>query len=70
MIYEKVYDAGMSVETESEAIDFATGFVWGECETSEQNIAHSDHIETINGIGIHYCYGADHYFFTDETETD
>lgn len=73
MIYEKCYDVileGYETVTEGDAIDWATGFVFGECETSEQNIAHAHHVDTVNGIGIHYCYGADHYFFTDESGED
>jgi len=70
MIYEKVYDAtleGHSYNNDT-AVEWANGFVFGECETSEQNIAHSYCVTvTDEGIGVYYCYGADHYFFTDET---
>lgn len=52
--------------TEQDAIDYARGLVWMEVESSEQEIAHSRHIEDVDGIGVWYCYGADHYFFTDE----
>ncbi len=55
-----------SEATEENAIDFARGFVWCECESSEQSIGYAQHVETIDGIGIYYDYGADYYFFTDE----
>lgn len=67
MIYPHCYDALLENCTEEEAIEYARGMVFGECETSEQNIAHANMVSITDGIGIHYCYGADHYFFTDET---
>lgn len=70
MIYEKCYEALLDNATEEEALEYARGMVWGECETSEQNIAYANHIDTINGVGVHYCFGADHYFYTDETGED
>ena len=54
-------------ETESEALDYARGMVWSECECSEQSIANARYIDTIDGIGVYYDFGADYYFFTDET---
>lgn len=54
-------------ETEADAIEFARGFVWCECEPSEQSIAYGRYIDTIDGVGVYYDYGADYYFFTDET---
>jgi len=70
MIYEKVFDIDQSnITNVEEAIEFAELFVFDECQTHEQLIAFSNHIDTINDVGIHYCYGADHYFFTDEGES-
>ncbi len=69
MIYEKVYNVDINDSNdESDAIDFAKYFVWSECETTEQNIAHTNYIDTVNGVGVHYCYGTGYYFFTDEEE--
>lgn len=49
--------------TESYARDFARGFVFSECETSEQSIANGRYVDTVDGIEIYYDYGADYYFF-------
>ena len=59
---------GYQVESHEDAVDWARGFVFGECESSEQNIGYSQYIDTVNGIDVYYDYGADYYFFTDETE--
>ena len=65
----KVYDAILqNGETEKQALDYAGGMSWAECETSEQYIKYATHIDTIDGVGIYYDYGADYYFFTDETD--
>ena len=50
------------------ALDYARGMVWNEIETTEQPINNADHIETIDGVGVYYCYLADYYLFTDEIE--
>lgn len=57
--------------TEENAIFCAQdGSIFMECETSSQNIGYADYIDTVNGVGIYYDYGADYYFFTDETGND
>ncbi len=61
-----VFHTELSNATEEDAIDYARGMVWNEVECSEQEIAHKQHIEDVDGVGVWYCYGADHYFFTDE----
>ena len=68
MAIEKVYDAILQSVTQEEALDYARGMVWCEEETTEQEVHHSDLIETIDGVGVFYNYKADYYFFTDETE--
>ena len=70
MIYN-TFDAilnGYETETEQGAIDYARGMVWSECEVSEQSIAYGRYIDTVYGVGVYYDFGADYYFFTDETE--
>ena len=52
--------------TEADAIDYARGMVWSECETTEQNIGHKTYIDTVDGVAVYYDYGADYYFFTEE----
>tara|TARA_R110000764_G_C10886271_1_gene369668 strand:- start:304 stop:516 length:213 start_codon:yes stop_codon:yes gene_type:complete len=66
-----VYDAILNNNedyTYSEAIDYARGMVWSECEAKEQNIKYAHYIDTVDGIGVYYDFGADYYFFTDEAE--
>jgi len=58
---------GHETESEQDAIDFARGIAWCEVESSEQNIPYKRYITTVDGIGVYYDYGADYYFFTDET---
>ena len=64
-----VYDATLEgYNTQQDAIDYAHGMVWSECEATEQNIKYRDYIDTIDGVGVYYDFGANYYFFTDETE--
>lgn len=72
MVYNKVYDVLLEGNEydHQQALDWARGFVFMECETSEQEIAHATGVGIVGGIGVYYCFGADHYFFTDETGSD
>jgi len=45
--------------------DICNGFVWSECETTEQQIKFKRFVLSCNGIDVYYDYGADYYFFTD-----
>jgi len=57
--------------TEQNAYDHAQGLDWSQCETTEQDKpAHSQYVDSVNRIGIWYCYGTDHYFFEEETEEE
>jgi len=42
-------------------------FLCFEEEATEQEIAHADRIGEVGEIGVYYCYGSDHYFYTDES---
>ena len=53
--------------TEENAYAHARGLDWMEIETSEESYPHLNYIDTVNGVGIYYNYGADSYYFTDET---
>ena len=64
LVYEAILDG---YNTQQGAIDYARGMVWSECEATEQNIKYRDYIDTVNGVGVYYDFGADYYFFTDET---
>lgn len=71
MIYEKCFDVtveGHQIEKREDVIEWVKCIVWSECEISEQSIGYGQYLQTFDGIGIHYDYGADYYFFTDESE--
>lgn len=53
---------------EQEALDWAAGFEFGEHDTQVQDIKYAEYVDTVNGIGVYYDYGADYYFFTDDEE--
>jgi hypothetical protein len=65
LVFDAILDG---YNTHEDAIDYAHGMVWSECEATEQDIRYKDHIETVDGVGVYYDFGADYYFFTDETE--
>ena len=68
MIY-KTFDVtlnGYEAETEQDAVNWARGFVFDECEPSEQSIQYGRYIETVDGIEVYYDFGADYYFFCPE----
>tara|TARA_B110000503_G_scaffold122730_1_gene187635 strand:+ start:93 stop:302 length:210 start_codon:yes stop_codon:yes gene_type:complete len=56
-----------SFNNDNDAKEYARCMVWSECEATEQNIKYRDYIDTVNGVGVYYDFGADYYFFTDET---
>lgn len=63
-----IFDAILENSTEEEALSYARGMCWGEVESSEQYIKYHNYIDTIDDIGVYYDFGADYYFFTDESE--
>ncbi len=65
LVYDAILDG---YNTQKGAIDYARGMVWSECEATEQNIKYADHIDIVDGVGVYYDFGADYYFFTDESE--
>ena len=56
--------------TEENAYGHARGLDWMEIETSEESYPDLNYIDTVNGVGIYYNYGADSYYFTDETNEE
>lgn len=50
-------------ESEQDALDYAAGMVWCECETRQQSIAYGRYVGEVDGVEIYYDYGADYYFF-------
>ena len=64
----KLFSIILEGSTEKEAMEWASGFAWCDCETTEQAIKYKRYIGSDNGIGVWYDYGADYYFFEDETE--
>ena len=63
--FEPILQSG---ESQADAIEYARGLDWSEQEATEQTIGYAEYIDTIDGIGVYYDYGADYYFFTDETD--
>ena len=55
-----------SEATEENALNFAQGFDFSECEEEEFNFNNSRYINSVNGIDIYYNYAADYYFFTSD----
>ena len=49
------------------ARDMALGLDWSEYEIEPQEISHSRFEDTVNGLDIYYNYGADYYFFCDNS---
>lgn len=73
MAFYQTYSAvleGWQAESDEDALDYARGMVWSEIETTLDQIDHAMYIDTIDGVGVYYDYGADYYFFTDETGDD
>jgi len=54
--------------TEEEALEWARGFFFSECEQSEYHGKDHNYIDTIDGIDAYYHFGADYYFFTDSED--
>jgi len=62
-----IYDEILSETTEEHALEWARGMVWQEVEGRHTSMPkHWRRIETFDGIGVYYDYGADYYFFVDE----
>lgn len=52
--------------TPEEAIEWARGFVFSECETTAQKLGNLDLVNTVDGIEIYFCIFLDTYYFCDE----
>ena len=63
-----IYDAILELSDDKEALDYALGMVWSECEGTEADslLIHSNFVGTVQDIDVYYCYGADHYYFVSE----
>ena len=56
--------------TEENAYDHARGIDWQDIETTEDEPAYMQYVDTVNGVGIYHNYGTDSYHFKDEVEQD
>lgn len=66
-VYEFIYE-GWNDCSKQALISLCNGLAWDELPVTDQEKPNfSDYKFTKNGVGVWYCYGADHYFFTDET---
>ena len=50
-------------QCDTEAVDYARGMVWSECDLEVQSIDCGRYVDTVDGVDIYYEYGADYYFF-------
>lgn len=65
----KIFNVSIDNIEEPEALEWLRGFVWCECETTEQERpTHSRYITEYEGVAMYYDYGADYYFFEDVAE--
>jgi hypothetical protein len=60
LTYNAILQSG---ETEDEAIEYARGMVWSECDLTENNVTYSQYIDTVYDVEVYYNYAADYYFF-------
>jgi hypothetical protein len=56
--------------TEENAIQAARSLDWQEMEVVGAHYPNLQYIGTLNGVGIHYNYGDDSYYFTEEDSED
>ncbi|CAH6977368.1 hypothetical protein VCHA53O466_140018 [Vibrio chagasii] len=64
-----IFSVTQNFENDAEAIEWAKGFVFAECETEEAPLPrHSREVESFDGVTVHYDFGADYYFFTENEE--
>ena len=63
--YDVILQSG---ESEQDALDFAADFVFSECELTEQTIKYGQYVDTVNSVDVYYDYGADYYFFVDNSD--
>ena len=55
--------------TKENAYNHARGIDWMSVDkTYNDKLPYLDYIDTVNGIDIWYCYGADIYLFSDELD--
>jgi hypothetical protein len=65
IIFDIIYDECGAEH--GDALDYASGLDWGEIETYEHDrYIHSNYVDCVQGVEIWYCYGADHYWFSEE----
>ena len=65
----KIYDVILegSGHGEVDALEWARGFEWSECGAVEQDRPMlCRYIDSVDGIGVYYDFGADYYFFEEE----
>jgi len=64
-----IFDAILQETTEEDALDYARGLDWSSVEGRSTDMPwYWRYIDTVNGIGVYYDYGADYYFYIDESE--
>ena len=59
-----LFDVTLNAENDQDAIEWAKGFVFMECETYGGGLPkHSREVAQLDDVVVHYDFGADYYFF-------
>jgi len=59
------------LDPDAAALHFAQNFAFDECgDATVQNIGYSEYVGRVGDVSVYRDYGADYYFFTDESLTD
>jgi len=68
-IFDVIID---QVESDEQAVEWAEGFVFSECEVSDADMPkYHRYVDTVQGdVEVYYDYGADYYFFVEAEEDE
>lgn len=59
-----LFDVTLNVENDQDAVEWAKGFVFMECETYERALPkYSREVTQLGDVVVHYDFGAYYYFF-------
>lgn len=63
----KIFNIAGDFESEQDALEWGRGFVFSECESTDQDKpSHSRYVcEVQPNVALHYDFAGDYYFFED-----
>lgn len=66
----KSFNIAGDFESESDCLEWANGFVFAECETTEiERPSHSRYVTTVQGdVEVYYDFAGDYYFFVEKED--